>query len=447
MQQFLKVKKHLPFWNKVINIFYIIIFVPLIPLAFGQMTLSFSLKGLILLLMVILFMIIAIKSYQKRVPSSGYYLIAQIIIALSILLVPLVILKIINASSAMVFAAPVANTLQIILLSFGLADRINVLKKENEQKQLTIIEKERVNVKLEREKTEKLLEMNTAARKFVPQEFIHALGKESITEIGLGDYVEREVTVMFADIRDYTTLSEKMKPAEVFGFVTAYSKRIGPIIEKNNGFINQYYGDGIMAIFLHSSDDAVKASIEMQKNIKRYNQLRIAKNRQAIKIGIGLRTGPLIMGIIGFENRNDATTISDAVNTASRIEGLTKYFKTSILGSETTFEKLQKAGDFNWRYLGSVQVKGREQPTELYDFYDADPPAIFKLKQETKAVYNQAIHCYFEKKFNKAASLFQSILAIFPDDPMAQYYLAKCTILLEKGVPTDWTGVEIMLGK
>ena len=125
-----------------------------------------------------------------------------------------------------------------------------------------------------------LHKINVATGKFVPHEFIRSLGKESITEVHLGDHVEREVTVLFADIRDYTTLSEEMKPGENFGFVTAYSRRMGLVIDANHGFINQYYGDGIMALFLDKPEDAVMAAIEMQIKVKDYNKKRISKKTQ-----------------------------------------------------------------------------------------------------------------------------------------------------------------------
>ena len=151
--------------------------------------------------------------------------------------------------------------------------------------------------------------------RFIPNEFIKSLGKERITDVLLGDHVHMDVTVLFSDIRDYTTLSEQMSPKDNFEFINAYNGRIGPIVQENQGFINQYLGDAIMALFPQNSEDGLKTTIDIQNNLRHYNQRRIKKGRQIIRTGMGLHTGPLIMGITGDEKRMDAAIISDTVNT------------------------------------------------------------------------------------------------------------------------------------
>ena len=118
-------------------------------------------------------------------------------------------------------------------------------------------------------------------------------------EVKLGDQIQDEVTVLFSDIRAYTTLSESMTPRQNFNFLNSYLSRVGPKIKENNGFVNQFLGDGIMALFQHHSSDAVKASVQMQKKVAEYNIERQSKGRKPIRVGIGLHTGPLMMGIIG----------------------------------------------------------------------------------------------------------------------------------------------------
>src|SRR5205809_2277303 len=181
------------------------------------------------------------------------------------------------------------------------------------------------NIKEAREREEAMRRVYEITAKFVPYEFIGSLGHSVITDVKLGDQVEKNVTVLFTDIRDYTSLSERMTPEQNFQFVSSYNERMGPIIRNHNGFINQYLGDAIMALFPESAERSLTAAIEMQQSIREFNAAHRARNLQAIKMGIGMHTGPLIMGITGDTNRLDATTISDAVNTASRIESLTKY--------------------------------------------------------------------------------------------------------------------------
>ncbi len=292
-----------------------------------------------------------------------------------------------------------------------------------------------------------LLHINKVTGRFVPNAFLQSLGRDNITEVMLGDQVERQVTVFFSDIRGYTLLSEQMTPDENFRFVSAYFQRIGPFITKNSGFINQYLGDGIMAIFSDHPSDALRASIEIQQAITHYNELRKKKGRLPISAGIGFHSGKLIMGIIGDDKRLDATTISDTVNTASRIESLNKYYGTNILLSEASLQELKEPETFGIRYLGKVQVKGKEVPVGIYECFDGDPPDSKQLKSQTAVIFNNAIAKYFDRKFEEAVADFTSILAQHKDDRTVQLFLEKAEYYLENGVPEDWSGVEKMDAK
>ena len=129
--------------------------------------------------------------------------------------------------------------------------------------------------------------IHKATSRFVPSEFLKSVGREAITDVVLGDHIEKKVTVLFTDIRDYTNLSESMKPEENFKFVNAYVGRMGPIIQNNEGFVNQYLGDGIMALFPHHASHALKASIDMQRAIQDYNIKRTAEGYKPISVGMG----------------------------------------------------------------------------------------------------------------------------------------------------------------
>src|SRR6185312_1797746 len=193
-----------------------------------------------------------------------------------------------------------------------------------------------------------------ATEKFVPYQFIKSLGHELITDVKLGDQVEKIVTVLFTDIRNYTSLSELMTPEETFGFICLFNARMGPIIRKHNGFINQYLGDSIMAIFPVNAADALLAAIDIQKELQNFNIIRQEKNK------IGMHTGPLIMGITGDYDRMDACTISETVNTASRVESITKHYKASILLSDASLKQIENTQHFHLRNLGFVQLKGKQ---------------------------------------------------------------------------------------
>ncbi|MEM1124647.1 MAG: adenylate/guanylate cyclase domain-containing protein, partial [Bacteroidota bacterium] len=284
--------------------------------------------------------------------------------------------------------------------------------------------------------------IHQTTEKFIPNEFLRFLGKSNITEIALGDNTQREVTVFFSDIRAYTSLSEQMSPDDNFRFVNAYNRRMGPIIQQHNGFVNQYLGDGIMAIFTQSPVDALRAAIQMQLTLQEYNQKRIVDGRRTIEVGMGMHTGDLIMGIIGDTNRLDAATIADSVNAAARIENLSKHFGTSILLSEACLAKIENQSAFNFRYLGQVQVKGKQQILKIHECFDGDTPESITLKQATLADFSSGIAAYFAKEFIQAAVAFEKVLKQNPADKTATLFLKKATQLVSNGVSDDWTGVE-----
>ncbi|MDW3651182.1 MAG: adenylate/guanylate cyclase domain-containing protein [Bacteroidia bacterium] len=303
------------------------------------------------------------------------------------------------------------------------------------------------------EKEEAMRRIHEVTTRFVPYEFISALGREKLTEVMLGDQVQKDVTVFFSDIRGYTSLAESMSPEDNFRFVSAYNSRIGPVIYENKGFVNQYLGDGIMAIFPKNPYDALRAAIQMQQTISIYNAERAERNRKAVSTGMGLHTGPLIMGIIGDIQRMEAATISDTVNTAARIESLTKYYQVNILLSGESMKKITAReavpGDdsFNFRYLGQVQVKGKKDPVALYECFDGDSPEQVEKKVASSQTFSKAMREYYDRNFQQAVDALKSVLDINPSDMTAKLLLHRTQGFLQRGVPDNWTGVEKMSSK
>ncbi|TGK22838.1 adenylate/guanylate cyclase domain-containing protein [Leptospira stimsonii] len=212
-----------------------------------------------------------------------------------------------------------------------------------------------------------LTRTNQSYSRFVPLEFLKFLGKKNITEIELGDQTQKEMTILFSDIRSFTQLSEKMTPKDNFDFLNSYMGRMGPIIRKHGGFVDKYLGDGIMALFPDSPDDAVEAAKEMKSTLEEHNQSRLERNYDPIRIGIGIHTGVLMLGTIGEEARMDGTVISDAVNLASRIEGLTKEYGADILLSDESYQKIRNRRKYTFQELGKVSVKGKENMIGVYE--------------------------------------------------------------------------------
>ncbi len=287
-----------------------------------------------------------------------------------------------------------------------------------------------------------LYHINTAYGRFVPREFLQSLGKESIVDVRLGDHVHGEMTILFSDLRAYSTLSESMVPEENFKFLNAYYKRVGPCISRNDGFVNQYYGDGIMALFLSNPANAINAGIEMQQEVATYNYERQKKNRVPIGIGVGLHTGPLMMGIIGDVDRMNAGVVSDAVNTASRMEGLTKFYGAPVVISEDTLLKIEKRSNYHHRFLGKVQVKGKIQPVSVFEIVNGDSPDMAELKMETKADFEEGLNLYFEKKFEYSSVCFRKVLNRNEKDLAAKLYLKRSAQFMVEGVENTWSGIE-----
>ena len=303
------------------------------------------------------------------------------------------------------------------------------------------------NIREANEREEAMRRIYEVAGKFVPYEFIGSLGHDVITDVRLGDQVEKVVTVLFTDIRDYTALSEKMSPEETFRFVCDYNETLGPIIRQHNGFINQYLGDSIMALFPGNAIDALLAAVDMKKSMVEFNRKRSLKNQPPIQIGIGMHTGALVMGITGDKNRLDATTISDTVNTASRIESLTKYYKVGILLSDATLYQIKDPESFNLRYLGKVQVKGKQEPIGIHECFSGSPEEEARIKESTLPLFNEGMQEYLNRSFASAIKLFQSITEVNPGDHTAAFFSNNASRYLQKGVPDDWSGVVEMMSK
>ena len=283
---------------------------------------------------------------------------------------------------------------------------------------------------------------NFAYARFVPYELILYLKKESILDVKLGNQIQREMTILFSDIRAFTELSETMSPEQNFNFLNAYLKRMNPCVQSHNGFIDKYIGDGLMALFPISPDDAIESAIEMQKEIRIYNQKRIEKNYIPIQIGIGLHTGMLMLGTIGTEDRMEGTVISDAVNLASRIEGLTKIYGASILMSIETLFSLEDADKYMYRILDRVKVKGKSKNLTVVEILDGQSETALELFKATKTQFETGVSLYLTQDFHLAVSCFKEIAEINPYDKAAQLYLKRSLYYEKNGVPFDWEGVE-----
>lgn len=323
----------------------------------------------------------------------------------------------------MVISAVVGFLMLAMFITFGFA----VAQQLNDMKNLALTQQ---------------IRLTQAYQRFVPPQLLQNLGRASILDVKLGDQVDVEMSILFSDIRSFTAISEAMSPSENFAFVNAYLSRMGPIIRARRGYIDKFMGDGVMALFPESANDAVLAAVEMQKELHRYNDEQDCAGAPRINVGVGVNTGRMMLGTLGESDRMEGSVISDAVNLASRLEGLTKRYGSKVIISEHTYRLLDTT-KLDCREIDSVVVKGKDRPVRIFEVIDGEPPEIAGLKLDSLAQFCEAMSLYKTQQFAKARGLFKAILSHGGSDNVAALYVERCETLLEDGWnPETWDGVE-----
>ncbi len=269
--------------------------------------------------------------------------------------------------------------------------------------------------------------------RLIPHQLLALLERKSILDVKLGDQVERKLTVMFSDIRNFTSLSESMAPQENFNFLNSYLNQMEPIIGEHQGIIDKYVGDTILALFNRGADDALSGAIHMLEVLEEYNTGRARAGYTPIQIGIGLNTGLVMIGMIGGESRMESTVIGDAVNLSSRIEEATKTYQTPLLISQNTLYDLASPSKYDIRFLDRIRVKGKTQPLSIYEVFDNEPLKLRDGKRATKAKFETAIAYYHLKEIPRAMELLNQCIETTPKDTPARIYLARCEQYLATG--------------
>ncbi len=293
----------------------------------------------------------------------------------------------------------------------------------------------------------KLSQTNKSYGRFVPHEYLKFLEKESIIDVELGDHVSKEMAVMFSDIRSFTSLSETMTPQENFDFVNGYLRQVSPVIRNHTGFIVKYLGDGMMAVFPNSTDDAVVAGIGKLKKVAEQNIKRIEKGQKPIKIGIGVHFGHMMVGMVGESARMQGDAFSDNVNLTARLESLTKFYGVSFVVSEQALQNLSDSEQYQMRFLDRVIVKGRTEPIAIYEILDGELEEIRNLKLQTLPDFETGLEKYRLGECAEAKKYFQKVVAVNSEDKAAALYLERVNQLQQQGIPKDWCGVWAMTNK
>ena len=376
-------------------------------------------------LLLITVIVISFQRWRKGDASAGYLCLS---FSLPFLLLPMwgvfFVLKMFGWATLLLVA--VGRILFLTMfITFGLA----VAQRLNDLKRLAL---------------EQQVRLTEAYQRFVPEQLLSNLEKESILDVRLGDQVRKEMSVLFSDIRSFTTLSESMTPEENFRFVNSYLGRMGPLVREHHGYIDKYVGDAIMALFDRSPDDAVRTAVGMLSALREYNEGRLRAGYEPIRIGVGVNTGMLMLGTLGEAGRMEGSVISDAVNLAARLEGLTKLYRTPLLVSEATRSKLTPES-FRTRLIDKVAVKGKAEPVLIHEVLDAEAPEERGARLATLDAFNSGWTLYQNQQFERAKTQFQACLDQASGDPVAELYVGRCESLLSGGWDAEaWDGVNRM---
>lgn len=297
-------------------------------------------------------------------------------------------------------------------------------------------------------KNRELRETNASIARFVPFGFLDALERKSVLEVQRGEARSREMAVMFCDVRGFTTMAESLGPEGTFRFINDYLARMEPEIYRGAGFINQYLGDGIMALFpsrdgRSGADGAIVAGIGMCRALERLNGERHHRGEAAVKIGIGVHGGTLMIGTIGGGEQLDGGVVGDCVNASARLEGMTKMYGASLLVSGDVVARLQSEHP-TLRHLDTVQAKGKSEAMAIYEVLDVDHAR--SEKTATLALFTEAQRLYRAGDFVAAGAAFERVLAAHPDDGAARLLLERCHLLVTSA-PANWNGVFALATK
>ena len=281
--------------------------------------------------------------------------------------------------------------------------------------------------------------------RYMPKAVADKLMEEG--EAALGGQLQK-ATVLFTDIRSFTTISERLGPQETVKLLNEYFSIMVDILLAHGGILDKYIGDAMMAVFgapfagPEDADNAVRTAIGMIRALHAFNVIRVERGLDAVHMGVGINTDEVLSGNIGSLKRMDYTVIGDGVNLASRLEGANKHYGSEILISELTRRELK--GKYRLREVDIMRVKGKTQPVSVFEVMDA---LAIDHMQDVLATYACAVDYYRRRDFDKAHKIFEEVLLIQPKDAVSEMYKERCRHFMETPPAADWDGVWTMKSK
>ncbi len=262
---------------------------------------------------------------------------------------------------------------------------------------------------------------------------------------------EKELTVMFSDVRSFTTFSEKHTPHEVVEILNEYLTQMTHLVFQTEGTLDKYIGDAIMAFWgapTAQQDHAYRACSTALGMVDLLHTVLHPKweleGKEKLQIGVGLNTGPMVVGFVGSESIKNYTLIGDAVNLGSRLEGTTKEYHVEIIIAESTYEHVKN--DMLCRELDLIKVKGKNEPIRIYELVDHRLRGAGAKEMKVK-VFEEGLGLYRNQKWDEAVHCFKNCLELDPKDGPAQIFIERCDLLKKQNLPADWDGVFVMKTK
>ncbi|HEY1971979.1 MAG TPA: AAA family ATPase [Pseudonocardia sp.] len=274
----------------------------------------------------------------------------------------------------------------------------------------------------------------TAQSRFIPAELLRILDLDDISRVRQGHRVERRMTVLMSDIRGYTSLLEGMSVAEASELTMGFLRAVELPIVTSNGLLQDVRGDEILAVFDTAADDAVRAGLAMLRALREHNRERAAKGSDELRVGIGVNTGVVGLGMVGGVNRMALTVFGDSVNLTSRVESATKRYGTNLLISDQAYNALIRPDRFDIRRMERVMVVNRSQPVTFYEVFDEDPEPLREAKRAARTAFDEAFALFDAGNAPAARAAFEQCRRLLPGDQVAPLHISHCEAVMRGDV-------------
>ena len=427
-RSFLRTAQYTPKLYKILTLLsiisFIVIFLALI-VEYRWSLYIMSVQGLIIPLFTL---ITGFICWQQNYRPARYFLLALGVFMIAVSVYALMAFTLLPYNILTNFFMYISMLWMSLMLSLALTDRFILLKEKTEATQLEIIKNQQSTLNFQET-------IMSSISRFVPIEFLSLLKKTDIREVKYGDSTLKNMFVMFSDIRNFTSLSENMTLEKNFEFLNQYMSFMEPMVKKNQGFVDKFIGDAIMALFPGQADHAVQSAIEMQQQLTLFNAQLYRSNYEQLKMGVSIHGGELMLGTIGSDARLETTVIGDTVNLTSRLDELTKELNLAIIISEFVYQALNKPEVFSIRMIDNAfQARGREQVIALYEIFNIGNPIIILKKQKTAPFLEKSLGYIKQQQYHLALTELYQSQQVYPEDKVTTELILRCQKALDKKI-------------